>query len=186
MPTPTRKHFVTFLSPGTFVSETTAKPIDAWDPVQAVKMAEAIVERHGARPYGFYFATFLVADPIPDGEGGTLDVQAKEVERSGVYHLGGKVESFDEVVARNDPKEETLRQNMDWNDYAYVCTTTNSYKHTAIFDEKDVVVDATGQITERGDSPERMAYRKVREEKKAWERKRLEEEFEAERVQRQR
>lgn len=174
---PTRKHFVTFLSPGTFVSEETTKPIDTWDPVQAVTMGETIVERYGAKPYAFYFATFLVADPIPDGEGGTLAVQGKEVERSGMYHLGGKVESFDEVVARNDPKEETMRRNMEWNDHQYVCITTNSYKHCAIFNEKDVVVNAKGDVTERGDSPERMAYRKAWEERKAWENKKLEEEL---------
>ncbi len=170
---PTRKHFVTFLSPGTFMSEQTTKPIDAWDSVQAVVMSEKIVERHGAKPYGFYFTTCLVTGPVPDGEGGTLNVESKEVERSGMHHLGGKVESYDEV----DPKEEVLRRNMDWNDYAYVCTTTNSYRHTAIFDEKDVVVDATGQVTERGNSPERIVYRKAREEKNAWERKKLEEEL---------
>lgn len=174
---PTRKHFVTFLSPGTFVSEQTTKPIDAWDPVQAVAMSEKIVERHGAKPYGFYFTTCLVADPISDGEGGTLDVQGKEVERSGTYYLGGKVESFDEVMARNDPDEVTMQRNMEWNDIQYVCVTTNGWKHRGRFDEKDVVVDAKGEIIERGDSPERTAYRKAWKERKAWEAKKLEEEL---------
>ena len=34
-----KKHFVTFLSPGTFVSETTTKPIASW----SVEKAKAMV-----------------------------------------------------------------------------------------------------------------------------------------------
>lgn len=52
-----KKHFVTFFSPGTFVSETSEKPIDSWDVDTAVEMSTQILERHGARPYGFRFST---------------------------------------------------------------------------------------------------------------------------------
>jgi hypothetical protein len=41
-------HFVTFLSPGTFVAEDTTRPIESWDVKQAMKMADDIHERHGA------------------------------------------------------------------------------------------------------------------------------------------
>ena len=45
------QHFVTFYSPGTFVSETSTEPIDSWDVEKAVAMSRGIVERHGAKPY---------------------------------------------------------------------------------------------------------------------------------------
>jgi len=52
-----KKNFVTFYSPGTFVSEETTKDIDSWNIQEAESMAESIKERHGAKPYGFRFTT---------------------------------------------------------------------------------------------------------------------------------
>jgi len=52
-----QKHFVTFYSPGTFVSEESSLPIDAWDVDKAKEMAHDVVERYGATPYGFRFTT---------------------------------------------------------------------------------------------------------------------------------
>ena len=52
-----KAHFVTFYSPGTFVAETTTKPIPSWDVDLAVAMASDIRERHGALAYGFRFST---------------------------------------------------------------------------------------------------------------------------------
>ncbi len=43
-----QKHFVTFYSPGTFVSEETTNPIGSWDVAAAMKMAHGIVERYAA------------------------------------------------------------------------------------------------------------------------------------------
>ena len=79
-----KKHFVTFLSPGTFVAEESTKPIDSWDVDKAVKMARSIKERHNARPYGFQFST---------RERGPDDLDSKVTKQSGVYWLGGKVET---------------------------------------------------------------------------------------------
>ena len=52
-----KRHYVTFMSPGTFVAEQTTKQVEAWDVKAAQKMAEGIEERYGAKPYGFYFST---------------------------------------------------------------------------------------------------------------------------------
>lgn len=156
----TKNHYVVFLSPGTFVSESTEKEVTKWHPPLAVGKAERIVERYGAKPYAFYFVTYLVHPPIDDGAGGTLEVQRKEIARSGLYHLGGNVLSYTDVASRNDPKDSIMLSNMRGNDSPYVIENTNSYKHCSTFGESDVVVDARGHITERGDSPERMVYRK--------------------------
>lgn len=126
------KHFVQFLSPGTFVSEMTEKPIDAWDIETAVLMAAEITERHGAKPYGFRFTT---RGRGPD------DLDSKQTARSGVYYLGGKIETLAEVEARNDPDERILLSNMRANGYDRIVVNTNSWRFTAGLNAGDVVLN---------------------------------------------
>lgn len=151
------RHYVTFESPGTFFSESTSKPIEEWAPTLAVQLASGIEERYGARPYGFRFSTRIEADDVPDGHGGVLKVQPRTCATSGMYFLGGRVLNFDEVPG----EQSILRSNMRGNGWAFVVVNTNSYRCTQPFDSADVVVDVqTGAVVERGDAPERVAYRK--------------------------
>lgn|ERR1700680_3989765 len=131
-----QRHFVTFLSPGTFVSEASELPIpiDSWNIDVAVKMAGDICERHGARPYGFRFTTRGRKDDQLDSE---------EIDRSGIYYLGGKVETAEEILARSDPKEEILRSNIRCNNYKRIITNTNSWRFTKALGDDDVVLDVT-------------------------------------------
>src|SRR5580765_847001 len=101
-----QQNFVTFYSPGTLFPEETTKPIDSWDVDKAIEMARTITERHSAKPYGFRFIT--------RGRG-ERDLDSKVTNTSGVYYLGGKVLTLADVEARNDPKEEILRNNMRFN-----------------------------------------------------------------------
>lgn len=156
-----RQEFVTFYSPGTLFSEMSQKPIAERDVKLAVQMAETIRERYNARPYGFTFETRIVADDVPDGEGGELKVESKRVARSGTYFLGGKLETLDEVAERNDPKESILLGNMENDDSHIVCVTTNGYRSAHPFTEDDFVVNAVGEITERGDNPKHVSYREM-------------------------
>jgi hypothetical protein len=153
-----RQEYVVFWSPGTLFAESTSKPIERRDIGMAVRMAKDVVERHAARPYGFHFETRIVSDPIPDGEGGTMDVPPKPVDASGIHFLNGKLRRYDEVVALDDPRECILRSNMKYND-PIVCETRNSWLSTMPFREKDIVLDADGSIVERGDDPAHVAYR---------------------------
>jgi hypothetical protein len=102
---PRRKNYVEFLCPGTFFSETSTREIEEWDTAAAAKIAKGIKARYGARPYGFRFACRIEADPIPDGEGGTLDVRQKTVEQSGIYFIGGTVETQGGHLARQHESE---------------------------------------------------------------------------------
>jgi len=129
-----KQHFVTFLSPGTFMAEDSTKPIDSWDIEQAKKMAESITERYNAIPYCFYFTT---------RERGEKDLDSHETKRSGNYYLPHcKVETLAEVKKRNDPKERILLSNMEGNGYKKVVTTTKGWKWTQPFEEKDVLLEA--------------------------------------------
>lgn len=159
MSTARRKEFVTFYSPGTFFAETTTKPIASRDPKLAVGLAGTVLERYGAKPYGFRFETRIVGGDVPDGEGGVLHVEPKTVDTSGMHFLGGTVETFDEVRKRGDEKERILVSNMESNGWWIVITNTNSFRSVQPFTEADVVVDETGTIVERGDAPRRIHYR---------------------------
>lgn len=122
-----KKHFVEFLSPGTFFSETTIKEIDSWDVSMATIMSKNITERHNAKPYGFRFITKERKDN---------ELDSKETETSGIYYLGGKVLSLQEVKDRNDPKDEILISNMENNNYSHIIENNNSWRFTANFDPK--------------------------------------------------
>lgn len=123
-----KRHFVVFVSPGSFVSETSEKKISSCDVDEAVRMSKDIVERHGAKPFGFYFKS----------EGGFAKTETKT---SHMYYLGGKVETLEEVEARNLPEESILRSNMRNNDIQRILVNCNSYKSTMPLNEGDVVLD---------------------------------------------
>lgn len=130
--TKVEKHFVTFFSPGTFVAETTERPIDSWDVEKAMEMAHDIIERHGATPYGFQFTTRARGD---------ADLDSKQSAQSPLYHLGGRIETLADVEARNDPNDAVLRSNMRCNDIAKVVINDNSYRSVRPLGETDVVLD---------------------------------------------
>ena len=159
------KHFVTFYSPGTFFSETNDDYIDSWDTVKATDMAKDIKQRYGAKPYGFRFATRLVAKPISDGAGGKLDVQPKTIKTSGLYFLGGKLETIDDVFARDLKEESILRSNMEANRMYVVCENTNSYRATIPFEEDSTLLDASGHVVESGTDPKWIQYRQEADKK---------------------
>jgi hypothetical protein len=126
----TQKHYVTFYSPGSFVSETTSKEIDVWSVDLAVRMAKEI-ERHRATPYGFTFKTMESDGWSP-----------KTVKESGMYYLGGRLLTLDDIP---DTKENSiLRDNMRFNNYEYVIENTNSWKITLPFyKDKDTLLGWT-------------------------------------------
>ena len=151
--------FVCFSSPGTFVHETTERPIAKWDTVTACEMSRDITERYGAKPFGFTFSRCLVHDPISDGQGGLLNVQRKEIERSGMHFLGGTLLMLDELENANDPDMRTLRGNMRCNDWPIVIENRNSWRSIQPFDEGDKIVGDEGEILRSGDEPELVSYR---------------------------
>jgi len=129
-----QQHYVIFHSPGTFVAEETRKPVDSWDVDVAVAMARGIKERHRATPYGFCFVT-------RGRENDELD--SREIARSPTYFLGGRVETIEEVEARNDPKESILRGNMRGNGYDRIVVNDNSWRWTQPLRPNDFVLDFT-------------------------------------------
>lgn len=127
-----KKHFVEFLSPGTFVSESTQQDIDSWNVEQAKIMARDIKERHGATPYGFRFITRERKDN---------EFDSKVVQTSGIYFLGGRIKTIEELILINDPKDEILIWNMKNNGYDRVIENMNSYKSTLPLTKDDVVLE---------------------------------------------
>lgn len=127
-----QKHFVTFYSPGTFVSEESTKEIASWDVPAAQAMAGDVEERYGAKPYGFRFSTRTRG---PD------DLDSKVTNTSPMYYLPHcKVETLAEIEARNDPKERILLLNMRGNGYDRIVVTTEGWRWTQPLSANDVVL----------------------------------------------
>lgn len=120
-----RKHFVEYLYPGTFLSESHVEPILAWD----VGIATLRSKDGNTKPYGFRFLTRARTED---------ELDSKVVDTSGIYYLGGTVRTYDEVVADNLPADETLRWNMKANHFARVITTAG---RTFPFTDKDQVIE---------------------------------------------
>ena len=128
------KHFVEFYSPGTLVAEVTSKPIESWDVDAAVEMARHVMQRYNATPYGFQFTTRSRTDD---------ELDSKVTAKSPMYFLGGKIETLEEVEARNDPNEKILLSNMKSNGYARIVVNDNSWRWTQPLDDGDVALDFT-------------------------------------------
>lgn len=126
------KHFVEFKSPGTFVPETTLKEIDSWDVEKAIAMSREVLERYNARPFGFRFIT---RSRSPD------DLDSSISARSFFYWLGGTVRTAEQVLAGTDPSEDILRSNVRINGFKRIIENGNSWKHTSVLNDDDIVLD---------------------------------------------
>src|ERR1051326_1239145 len=153
----TEKHYAVFYSPGTFVCEESSRPVSEWSTRQAVAAAETIRERYNAKPFGFRFRTHLESPPIPDGRGGTMDVEPKPLKESGLHWLGGTLLLYDDVP--DDKEHSILRSNMLCNDMPVVIEKRNSFRYTGQFGPDDVICGPSGEIVRRGDDSELKEYR---------------------------
>lgn len=127
-----KKHFVRFLSPGTFFTETVDREIDSWNVEAAIQMALDLHKKRGSKPFGFVFITRAREDD---------ELDSREVDSSHVYFLGGTIQTLAEIKARNDRNDRILISNMEANDWPAVVVNTNSWKVTQPFQKDDVLLD---------------------------------------------
>ena len=159
MTQPKKQLSAQYFSPGTFFAETSSRDLEDGSLEEAVALAAGISERHGALPYAFDIVTYLVAEPIDDGQGGTMDVPPKEIGRDGRYYIGGELVRYEESVAR-EVASSIWAKNMKCNGNPVCIQNTNSYKSTQIFREQDAILDPeTAAVLFRGDDPELVKYR---------------------------
>lgn len=126
-----KQDYVTFYSPGTFFNEESTKEIDSWTIQEAVNMSKEITERHNSKPYGFQFITRGREDS---------ELDSKVIARSNMYYLGGTILTLAEVKAENDPENKILISNMEMNNWDRIIVNNNSWKHTAVFKDDDIVL----------------------------------------------
>lgn len=134
------RNFVTFYSPGTFVPEETTLPIDKCDIDTAIELSSEIVERYGARPFGFRFSVRGRAND---------ELDSKELYKSPMYYLGGTVLTLTDVEERNDPKDDILIRNMKDNNIERVVVNDNSWRSTFALNDGDIVLPTPQWATER-------------------------------------
>jgi hypothetical protein len=125
------QNFVMFLSPGTFMAEQTEEEVEAWDVEAACRRANEIVERHRARPYGFLFIT--------RGRS-AKELNSREITRSPFYFINCRVETREEIEARNDPRESTVRANMRINDIKAIARPKSGWDGFFPIRDGDVVL----------------------------------------------
>ena len=126
-----KQNYVTFYSPGTFFNEEFTKEIDSWDVQEAIKMSKEITERHNSTPYGFQFITRGREDS---------DIDSHLITKSNMYYLGGTILTLADVKAKNDPADKILISNMEGNNWDRIIVNNNSWKHTAVFRDEDIVL----------------------------------------------
>lgn len=126
-----KKHFVTFYSPGTFVSEETTQEINSWNVEEAAQRAENITERYNARPFGFRFIT---------KERGENDLDSTEIDRSNMYYVNCKIQTLPILILRNHPDDAILISNMQVNGWDKVATTIKGWRATYQINKGDVVL----------------------------------------------
>ena len=120
--------------------------IGSWDVEEALKMAPGIVERHGATPYGFRFST---------RSRGPEDRDSSLTAKSGVYYFKGKVETLDEIEAKNDPEDEILLFNMRANEIPRVIRlSAGRYSYTQVFGEEDRMLEVEPPAPPPGVAPQ--------------------------------
>jgi hypothetical protein len=127
------KHYVMFLSPGSFTAESTTKEIDSWDISKAIGMANDIHERYDATPYGFVFFTKARGD---------ADWEPAETARSGTYFLDCEVLTVEQLEAENNPEHRILLSNMRSNGWRRIVRTTKGWQWHAPFRDGDVCVQS--------------------------------------------
>lgn len=125
-----KQHFVTFLSPGTFVHEETTLPIKSWDVDEAVKMSKTILERHNSKPFAFQFSTRARTNK---------NLDSKVIKTSPRYYLGGRIMTLPEVE-REMPTEQVLQDNMRFNHWDTIVVNTNSWRISQPLQKGDVVL----------------------------------------------
>ncbi len=109
-----RKLFVRFLFPGTYVSEETERQVDHDDPAQVELPPEA---------YGFEFFSRIHASAIEDGK--TVELTGGEQAQPGLYYPGGKIYSIGQIEATfgHDREYDALIDNMQTNGWPHVVQT---------------------------------------------------------------
>lgn len=157
------KNFVKFLSPGTFFVEVSSYEVKSWDLKEALKLYKTVKERYNALPFGFIFEKVLSHEPINDGNGGTLKVEDKVIEKSGIYYITGDVFTYDDILIKNKKDELILRDNMRCNRWWTIVKNYNSFISTTPFNEGDFIIDMNGVVVKTG--KEYNSYRKLAEKK---------------------
>lgn len=109
-----KQHFVEFKRPGTFLVEISTFHIESWDVAKAIGISKTVVHA-----FAFQFVT---------RERGENDLDSHETARSGNYFLVGKIETLEEIEARNG------------NGWDSIITGVNGYKWTQPFLPRDVIV----------------------------------------------
>ena len=118
------QHYLVLLITRGFNSESITQKIDSWDVEKALQKYAKAIETYHSMLYGFRFIT------KKDG---------KIVKTSGSYYVNGKIETLKELIARNDPKDEILIENLYFNKFDACVRCYNGW--TTFLFENDIVIE---------------------------------------------
>ncbi len=127
-----RQTYAKFWFPGILVSESIERQVDSRD-IEVLEVPD--------RAYGFYFYD------VVEGSDEVLTFTSDELNRSGMYFLGGTVRNLAEVE-RDFPDNHWLIGNMRDKEWPNVIQTyTSSILHCQPFLDGDVVLEPSAVVT---------------------------------------
>jgi hypothetical protein len=133
------KHYVDFYqSTGMPQPERTRKPIPRWDTELAMEMARELAgDDLKSFPYGFRFLTKKLSKG---------NLKGKVTESSGMYYIGGRIVTHEEISTRDDPKDVLLSKNMRLMGVSKIVEVDNAGGRVRVpHDERDQMIQFAGE-----------------------------------------
>jgi hypothetical protein len=85
---PTEQHEVVFITSSEITAKRTRRPLALWDSTTACRMIEAIAVLDGARPFAFYFTSWLVEPDRVNALGVVVKGTRKLIRTSSLFFVG--------------------------------------------------------------------------------------------------
>jgi hypothetical protein len=148
---------VTYLSPGSFFSESSYYDFKTFSIKAFCAKAKKIKERHGASPYGFTWEKLSIPVKTPVVDGYEVTVKPKVLKKTkGICWITGDLVFRHELIK---DEEQIFASNL-LSKGGVGIINRNSHRFSYFFEEEDIIVDWDGKLVRSGNDKDLIEYRK--------------------------